>query len=145
MAALREDWPGRMVLKGVLSPADAAQAARCGFDAVVVSNHGGRQLDHAPSTLSVLPDVVAAVDGRAEVYVDGGVRRGSDIVKARCLGAQAVMVGRATLFGVSAAGQAGAERALTLLRSEFERTLALVGCPSAAALDAAYVRLNRSE
>lgn len=145
VTALREDWPGRLVLKGVLSADDAVQAAHCGFDAVVVSNHGGRQLDHAPATLSVLPDIVAAVGGRAEVYVDGGVRRGSDIAKARCLGAQAVMVGRATLFGVAAAGQAGAERALSLLRSEFERTLALVGCPSASALDAAYLRLNRSE
>lgn len=142
VASLRDGWPGRLVLKGVLSGADAAQAVRSGFDAIVVSNHGGRQLDHAPASLSVLPEVVAAVAGKAEVYVDGGVQRGSDIAKARCLGAQAVMVGRATLFGVAAAGQPGAERALSLLRAEFDRTLALLGRPSATALDSTCLRIQ---
>lgn len=143
VAALCEGWRGKVMLKGVLSPADAVQAVRSGFDAIVVSNHGGRQFDHTPATLSVLPEIVAAVAGRAEVYVDGGVRRGSDIAKSLCLGAQAAMVGRATLFGVAAAGQPGAERALSLLRAEFDRTLALVGCPSAASLDGAWLRPPR--
>lgn len=143
VSALRADWPGKMILKGVLSSADAVQAVRSGFDAIVVSNHGGRQLDHAPATISVLPEIVAAVDGKAEVFLDGGVRRGSDIAKALCLGAQAVMIGRAALFGIAAGGQAGAERALELLRAELDRTLALVGCPSASALSHAYVRARR--
>lgn len=143
LGALRADWPGPMILKGVLSSADAVEAVRSGFDAIVVSNHGGRQLDHAPASISVLPEIVAAVAGRTEVLVDGGVQRGSDIAKALCLGAQAVMIGRATLFGVAAGGQPGAERALEILRSEFDRTLALVGCPSAAALTRAYLRHRR--
>lgn len=139
VSALRADWPGKMILKGVLSSADAVQAVHSGFDAIVVSNHGGRQLDHTPATISVLPEIVAAVAGRTEVYVDGGVRRGSDIAKALCLGAQAVMIGRAALFGVAAAGQPGAERVLELLRTEFDRTLALVGCPTASALSPAFL------
>jgi (S)-mandelate dehydrogenase len=140
VSALRADWPGKMILKGVLSSADAIQAVRSGFDAIVVSNHGGRQLDHTPATISVLPEIVAAVAGGTEVLVDGGVRRGSDIAKALCLGAQAVMIGRAALFGVAAAGQPGTERALELLRAEFDRTLALLGCPSASALTQTYLR-----
>lgn len=140
VADLRDEWPGKVVLKGVLSGADAAQAVRSGFDAIVVSNHGGRQLDHGPATISVLPDIVAAVDGRTEVLIDGGVQRGSDIAKSLCLGARAVMIGRAALFGVSAGGQPGAERALQLLRTEFDRTLALIGCPTARALTPAFLR-----
>lgn len=140
VSALRADWPGKMILKGVLSSVDAVQAVRSGFDAIVVSNHGGRQLDHTPATISVLSEIVAGVDGRSEVFLDGGVRRGSDIAKALSLGSQAVMIGRAALFGVAAAGQPGAERALELLRAEFDRTLALVGCPSASALTPAYLR-----
>lgn len=140
LAALREAWPGPIVLKGVLSAADAQRAVQEGFDALAVSNHGGRQLDHAPAAIDVLPEIVAAVDGRAEVFVDGGVRRGSDVAKALCLGARAVMCGRATLFGVAAGGQAGAEHALQLLRSELDRTLGLLGCPSADALTRAFLR-----
>jgi len=140
VSALRTEWPGKLALKGVLSPADAAQAVRSGFDAIVVSNHGGRQLDHAPATISVLPEIVAAVGGKIEIFLDGGVRRGSDIAKSLCLGAQAAMIGGATLFGVAAAGQPGAERALELLRAELDRCLALIGCPSAAALNSAFLR-----
>lgn len=140
VAALRADWPGKIVLKGVLSPADAVQAVNSGFDAIAVSGHGGRQLDHAPAPISVLPEIVAAVRGRTEIFLDGGVRRGSDIAKALCLGANAAMIGRATLFGAAAAGQPGAERALELLRAEFDRCLALIGCPTARSLTAAYLR-----
>lgn len=128
------------MLKGVLSPQDAVEAVRSSFDAIVVSNHGGRQLDHAPATISVLPEIVAAVTGKTEIYLDGGVRPGSDIAKALCLGAEAAMVGRAILFGAAASGQPGAERALELLRAEFDRCLALIGCPSAAALDRTLLR-----
>ena len=142
VSALRNDWPGKLVLKGVLSRTDAIRAVRSGFDGVVVSNHGGRQLDHAPATISVLPEIVAAVAGKTQVFIDGGVRRGSDCAKTLCLGAHAAMVGRAALFGVAAAGQPGAERALELLRAEFDRVLALVGCPSAVALTPAYLRLD---
>lgn len=138
--ALRSDWTGKIVLKGVLSAADAVQAVSSGFDAIAVSGHGGRQLDHAPAPISVLPEIVAAVRGRMEVFLDGGVRRGSDIAKALCLGANAAMVGRATLFGAAAAGQPGAERALDLLRTEFDRCLALIGCPTARSLTAAHLR-----
>ena len=140
VSALRGDWPGKTVLKGVLSSADATEAVRSGFDAIVVSNHGGRQLDHAPPTISVLPEITAAVRGKIEILLDGGVRRGSDIAKALCLGASAAMVGRATLFGAAAAGQSGAERALDLLRAELDRCLALIGCPAAASLGPAFLR-----
>jgi (S)-mandelate dehydrogenase len=140
VSSLRADWPGKVVLKGVLSPADASLAVNAGFDAIVVSNHGGRQLDHAPATISVLPEIAATVAGRIELLLDGGVRRGSDIAKVLCLGAQAAMTGRATLFGAAAAGQPGVERALELLRAEFDRCLALIGCPAAAELTLAYLR-----
>jgi L-lactate dehydrogenase (cytochrome) len=105
----------------------------------VVSNHGGRQLDGVAATLRALPEVVAAVNGQAEVLVDGGIRRGSDIVKAICLGARAVLVGRAYVYGLAAAGEAGVARAIEILRADVERTLKLLGCPSIAALDASYV------
>jgi len=105
----------------------------------VVSNHGGRQLDGASATLRALPEVVAAVAGQAEVLLDGGIRRGGDIVKAICLGARAVLIGRAYVYGLAAAGHAGVTRALDILRADVERTLNLLGCPSIAALDASYV------
>jgi (S)-mandelate dehydrogenase len=137
---LRDIWPKKIVLKGVTSPVDAVEAGRHGFDAIVVSNHGGRQLDGAPATISVLPEIVAAANGTMDVFLDGGVRRGSDVAKALCLGAQAAMVGRATLFGAAAGGQPGAERALELLRCELDRCLALLGCPRADALGPAFIR-----
>jgi L-lactate dehydrogenase (cytochrome) len=136
---LRDRWPGPIVVKGVLTGDDARCAVDAGAAAVVVSNHGGRQLDGAPASLRVLPEVVTAVDGRAEVLLDGGVRRGSDVIKAICLGARAVLVGLAYAYGLAAAGEAGVARALQILRAETERTLKLLGCASVAKLDRSFV------
>ncbi len=136
---IKEIWTGPIVIKGVLTGEDARRAVEEGASAIVVSNHGGRQLDGAPATLLALPEVVAAVNGRAEVLMDGGIRRGSDIIKAICLGARAVLVGRAYAYGLAAAGRAGVARALEILRADTERTLRLLGCPSVAALDSSYV------
>lgn len=138
-AWLRESWKGPIIVKGVLTGEDGRRAVGEGAAAVVVSNHGGRQLDCSPPTLKALPEVVAAVRGQAEVLMDGGVRRGSDIAKALCLGAKAVLVGRAYAYGLAAAGPAGVTRAIQILREEFERTLRLLGCGSAAELDRSYV------
>src|SRR5258706_13910740 len=129
---LRELWPGKLLLKGVERPDDAQRAAALGCDGVVVSNHGGRQLDGAMPTLDALPAVAAAVGNKIAVLLDGGVRRGVDIVKARALGAHAVLTGRATLFGVQAGGEAGARRALEILASELERSMRLCGARSVA-------------
>jgi isopentenyl diphosphate isomerase/L-lactate dehydrogenase-like FMN-dependent dehydrogenase len=136
---LRQVWIGPMVVKGVLTGDDAKRAVDEGAAAVIVSNHGGRQLDGVSSSLRALPEVVAAIGGRAEVLMDGGIRRGSDIVKAICLGARAVLVGRAYAYGMAAAGQAGVARALEILRDDVERTLRLLGCPSTSVLDGSYV------
>ncbi len=133
-------WDGPFVLKGVLRAEDARRAVDCGVAAVVVSNHGGRQLDRVPPTLDVLPGIVEAVGDRAEVLLDSGVRRGSDVVKALALGARACLVGRSYLYGLGAGGEAGVDRALALLRAELARTLALLGCPSVADLDASWLR-----
>jgi (S)-mandelate dehydrogenase len=124
---LRDLWPRKLVLKGVERPDDAERAAALGCDGVVVSNHGGRQLDGAVPTLEALPAVARAVGHRMTVLLDGGVRRGVDILKARALGAQAVLVGRATLFGVMAGGEPGAQRALQILSGELERAMKLCG------------------
>ena len=136
---VRDHWPGRLVLKGVLHAEDAEHAVACGVDAIAVSNHGGRQLDSATSAIRALPEIISAVGGRTEVFVDGGIRRGSDMAKARALGADAVMVGRAGLYGVAAGGRAGADRAFAILAEEFDRCLALVGCPVAAHLDQSWL------
>jgi isopentenyl diphosphate isomerase/L-lactate dehydrogenase-like FMN-dependent dehydrogenase len=136
---IQQAWQGPMVIKGVLTGDDARHAIDAGAGAVVVSNHGGRQLDGVSATLRALPEVVAAVNGQAEVLLDGGVRRGGDIVKALCLGARAVLVGRAYAYGLAAAGQSGVARALEILRADVERTLRLLGCSSVAKLDASYV------
>src|SRR5215471_15524683 len=136
---LRKVWTGPILVKGVLTGDDARRAVDEGAAAIIVSNHGGRQLDGAPATLRALPEVVAAVNGQAEVLMDGGIRRGSDIVKAMCLGARAVLIGRAYVYGLAAAGEDGVARALEILRTDVERTLKLLGCPSIAALDASYV------
>ena len=127
LAAVRRLWPRRLIVKGVAHPDDAARLVGLGVDALVVSNHGGRQLDGGAATLQLLPAVVAAVQGRVPVWVDGGVRRGADVVKALALGAQAVLAGRATLYGAVAAGGPGAQRALAILRDEIERTMRLCG------------------
>ena len=127
---LRELWPRKLLLKGVERPDDAERAAALGCDGVVVSNHGGRQLDGAAPTLDALPAVAAAAGSKLAVLLDGGVRRGVDILKARALGAQAVLTGRATLFGVMAGGEPGARRALEILSTELERAMKLCGVRS---------------
>ena len=124
---MRKLWPGTLMIKGVLHPDDARLAADCGVDGVIVSNHGGRVIDGAPAPIEMLPQMLDAVGKRMTVIVDSGYRRGSDIVKAMALGAHAVLVGRATLYGTAAAGEAGASRALTILHEEIDRVLALVG------------------
>jgi L-lactate dehydrogenase (cytochrome)/(S)-mandelate dehydrogenase len=125
---MRKLWPGTLMIKGVLNPADAAMAADCGVDGVIVSNHGGRVIDGALAPIEALPAMLDAVGKRMTVIVDSGFRRGSDVVKAMALGAHAVLLGRATLYGVAAAGEPGATRALTIMREEIDRVLALIGC-----------------
>ena len=143
---IRDAWQGPVVAKGVHTGDDARRAVDAGVDAIVVSNHGGRQLDGVPGSLRALPEVIAAVNGRVEVMVDGGVRRGSDIVKALCLGARAVLVGRAYAWGLGAAGGPGVDRAIEILTADIVRTLHLLGCPSVAELDASYIdRADKSE
>src|SRR4029079_8289487 len=115
-----------------------------GAAALVVSNHGARQLDCVPASLRALPEVVAAVNGQVEVLMDGGIRRGSDIVKAICLGAKAVLCGRAYAYGLAAAGEAGVARAIEILRADVDRTLKLLGCTSVAQLDRSYVEVPAS-
>jgi isopentenyl diphosphate isomerase/L-lactate dehydrogenase-like FMN-dependent dehydrogenase len=136
---IRESWRGPIVVKGVLTPDDARHAVDEGAEAIVVSNHGGRQLDGCSPSLRALPGVVAAVTGRTEILMDGGIRRGGDIVKAICLGARAVLIGRAYAYGLAAAGEAGVVRALEILRADLERTLKLLGAPSIRALDGSYI------
>lgn len=129
---IRDNWPRKLIVKGVLRPDDAVRVAAMGCDAVVVSNHGGRQLDGAVATLDALPGVVQAIEGRIPVLLDGGVRRGGDVFKALALGASGVMVGRATLYGAVAAGEPGASRALAILQDELIRTMQLCGARSVA-------------
>jgi len=136
---IRAAWNGPVVIKGVHTREDARRAVDEGADALVISNHGGRQLDDVAATLRVLPEVVASVGDRIEVLLDGGIRRGSDIVKALCLGARAVMVGRAYAYGLGAAGNAGVARAIEILRADLIRTLKLLGCASTTELDRSYV------
>ena len=127
---LRDIWPGKLIIKGIMRPDDAARAVERGADAIVISNHGGRNMDSAPSTLDVLPGIVRAVGDRTTVIVDSGVRRGSDLVKCLALGAKFALTGRATLYGTAAGGQAGAEKALAILKDELRRTMSYVGCPT---------------
>jgi isopentenyl diphosphate isomerase/L-lactate dehydrogenase-like FMN-dependent dehydrogenase len=136
---IRDAWSGPIVVKGVHTGDDARRAADVGASAVVVSNHGGRQLDGVAATLKVLPEVVAAAGDRLEILLDGGIRRGSDVAKALCLGARAVLVGRAYAYGLGAAGGPGVTRAIDILRTDLIRTLKLLGCASAAELDKSYV------
>lgn len=130
LAVIRDSWRRPLIVKGVLRPDDAGRLAAIGVDAIVVSNHGGRQLDGTIAPISALPAIVAAVAGRAEVWVDGGVRRGSDILKARALGAGAVLIGRPTLYGAFAGGRVGAARAIAILADELVRTMRLCGVPT---------------
>jgi L-lactate dehydrogenase (cytochrome) len=136
---IRDAWNGPIAIKGVHTPDDAHRAVAAGADAIIVSNHGGRQLDGVAPTLRMLPAVVDAVGNQVEVLVDGGIRRGSDIVRALCLGARAVLIGRAYAYGLGAAGEAGVGRAIEILRSDLVRTLKLLGCPSMAQLDRSFV------
>ncbi len=140
---LRKVWPGPIVAKGVLTGDDARRAIDVGAAGVVVSNHGGRQLDGVSATLRVLPEIVKAVNGQIEVLMDGGVRRGGDIIKAICMGARAVLVGRAYAYGLAAAGAPGVTRAIAILRADLERTMKLLGCASIRDLDQSYVEVPR--
>jgi isopentenyl diphosphate isomerase/L-lactate dehydrogenase-like FMN-dependent dehydrogenase len=136
---IRDAWSGPIIIKGVHTGEDARRAMDAGADALVVSNHGGRQLDGVAPTLRMLPEVLAAVGDGIEVLLDGGVRRGSDIVKALCLGARAVLVGRAYAYGLGAAGETGVARAIEILRADLIRTLKLLGCASVADLDRSFI------
>jgi L-lactate dehydrogenase (cytochrome)/(S)-mandelate dehydrogenase len=137
-------WTGPLAVKGLLHPDDARQAADLGVDALIVSNHGGRQLDTAPSPVEMLPAIRAAVGDRVELMLDSGVRRGSDIVIARCLGARFATFGRPTLFGAAAGGAAGIARALQIVRNEIDMVMAQIGCSAFDALDSRYLRLEGS-
>ena len=138
--AMVEQWNGPFAVKGILTADDARRAVDIGANALIVSNHGGRQLDHVPSPIDVLPEILAAVDGRAEVIVDGGVRRGTDVLKAVALGAQACMTGRGYLFGLGAGGEAGVDQALSLYKKEIALDMALLGVRNVKEIGAHHVR-----
>jgi L-lactate dehydrogenase (cytochrome) len=141
---LAAEWRGPLAIKGLLSVEDARCAAAAGATAIVLSNHGGRQLDGAATPLDVLPEVVAAVGDRLEILIDGGIRRGTDVLKALALGARACLVGRPYLYGLAAAGQAGVDHALRIFRDEIRRGLVLLGCPTTAHLRPTHVRALRA-
>ena len=134
IATLREHWDGPLVIKGIMRADDAERAVERGVEAIIVSNHGGRQLDHAQASIEALPAIAEAVGDRAELYLDSGVRRGTDVITALALGARAVLVGRPLVYGLGAAGEAGVRRALELLRAELATSLALAGYPRIAEL-----------
>jgi L-lactate dehydrogenase (cytochrome) len=140
---IRQHWTGPIVIKGILIADDARRAVDHGAAAIVVSNHGGRQLDGVSATIRALPEIVAAVGGQTEVLMDGGIRRGSDIVKALCLGARAVLIGRAYAYGLAAGGEAGVRRALEILREDLERTMRLLGCENVQDLNSGYLDVAR--
>lgn len=139
-AAMAQEWGGPFVIKGVSSVHDARKAVEIGADAIMVSNHGGRQLDHAPSPIGLLEDVMMAVGDKVEVIADGGVRRGTDVLKALALGAKACAIGRAYLFGLGAGGERGVDKTFSILRSELERDMALLGCSSIDEVTEEFVR-----
>ncbi|MEK6591700.1 MAG: alpha-hydroxy acid oxidase [Pseudomonadota bacterium] len=136
---LRRRWPHALMVKGILRAEDARLAADCGVDGVIVSNHGGRAVDSTRAPIEILPEIVDAAGSRITVLVDSGFRRGTDVVKALALGAKAVLIGRATLYGTAVAGEAGAARAIEIYRDEIDRLMALIGCPGLSALDAGYL------
>ncbi len=140
LAWIRKQWKGPIAIKGILTADDARRACDGGANAVVVSNHGGRQLDGVAASLDALPEIVRAVGERCEVLMDGGIRRGGDIVKALALGAHAVLIGRGYAYGLAAGGEPGVDRALAILRGDLTRTMMLLGCPSLAALDESYLQ-----
>jgi isopentenyl diphosphate isomerase/L-lactate dehydrogenase-like FMN-dependent dehydrogenase len=139
---MRDVWPAPIIVKGILTGDDAKRAVDCGAAAVIVSNHGGRQLDSTSASLHALPEVVEAVGSQVDVLMDGGIRRGSDIVKALCLGARAVLVGRAYAYGLAAAGEVGVALSLSILREELERTLKLLGCYSISKLNSSFIEMD---
>jgi isopentenyl diphosphate isomerase/L-lactate dehydrogenase-like FMN-dependent dehydrogenase len=145
LKALRRIWPHRLLVKGILRPQDAVLAADCGADGVIISNHGGRAVDSTMAPIEILPSVIEAAGKRLTVMVDSGFRRGADVVKALALGAAAVLIGRATLYGTAVAGEAGAARAIEIYRDEIDRILGLIGCPDVAQLDREYLALSKSE
>ena len=140
---LRRRWPGVLMVKGILHPQDAVRAADCGADAVIVSNHGGRNLDSSIAPIDALPNVLDAAGKRLTVIVDSGFRRGTDVVKALALGAKAVFIGRASLYGVAAHGEAGALRAINIFREEIDRTIALLGARSIEELDSRFLHFSK--
>lgn len=131
---LRDLWPRKLIIKGIQHPEDAKLALKYGADAIIVSNHGGRVLDSAPATIDILPEIVHAVQGKMNILIDGGFRRGSDVIKALALGADAILLGRPTLYGTASGGQAGAEAVIELYRREIDRVLGLIGCHDVADL-----------
>lgn len=140
IAWLIEEWQGPFAIKGILSSQDAVRAVELGASAIVISNHGGRQLDGVPAPLEMLPQIASRVAGRAEIIIDGGIRRGTDVLKAIALGARACMIGRPYLYGLAAGGELGVTRALSLLRAEIVRAMALLGVRSVAELSADSIR-----
>jgi (S)-mandelate dehydrogenase len=144
VAELRARWKGPLILKGILSVEDACKAAELGCDAIVLSNHGGRHLDTCISPMEILPEVAERLRGRISIIIDSGFRRGSDVVKAIALGANAVMIGRAALYGLAAGGENGVSHAIQLLNSEITRVLGMIGCSSLSSLDASYLKTNSS-
>jgi L-lactate dehydrogenase (cytochrome) len=139
MEWIRPIWPGPIVVKGIQTDDDARRAIDVGAQGVIVSNHGGRQLDSVAASLRVLPSVVSAVGAQAEVLMDGGIRRGSDVIKALCLGAKAVLMGRACAFGLAAYGTAGVERSLEIIKQDLHRTMKLLGASAIGKLDESYL------
>ena len=139
---IRQEWDGPIAIKGVLRAEEAREAADRGVDAVIVSNHGGRQLDHVPATLEVLPDIVEAAGDRVEILFDSGIRRGSDIVTALALGARAVLIGRAHLYGLAAAGEAGVRHAIDILAEELRMSMALCGVTRVDGLNRGLLRVS---
>jgi len=127
VAWIKERWGGPLILKGIMDAEDARHAVSIGADAIVVSNHGGRQLDGAPSSITVLPEIVDAVGGRIEIHLDGGVRSGQDVLKAVCMGARGVWMGRALVYGLGARGEQGVLEVLEIVRKELDTTMALCG------------------
>jgi isopentenyl diphosphate isomerase/L-lactate dehydrogenase-like FMN-dependent dehydrogenase len=142
LKALRDIWPGKLLVKGLLHPDDAEKSLEHGADGIVVSNHGGRNCDAAPSPIEVLPHIVKAVGDRTTVLFDSGVRRGSDVVKALALGAKMVLIGRSTLYGTAAAGEAGATRALDIYRGEISRAMAQISCNKVSEIGPQHVALQ---
>ncbi|MFV0530142.1 MAG: alpha-hydroxy acid oxidase [Flavobacteriales bacterium] len=137
---MMEQWQGTFILKGIQSVEDAVKAVEIGVSGIVLSNHGGRQLDGAPAALDILPEVVEAVGDKVDIIIDGGIKRGSDVIKAIALGAKAVLIGRAYLYGLAAGGEKGVDRAFQILTDEMKRTMQLIGCKSIAELNTKYVR-----